>query len=173
MQRVVDILKAWSGKPDDEIHLDYQDRHRRRIVLTTANGRDILLDLLDVPDLRGGDALRLASGETVLIHAAPEALMEIACSDPLHLARIAWHLGNRHLPTEIAEGMLRIHADHVIAEMVKGLGGTVRALNAPFNPEGGAYGQAASAQHGHGYGHDHAHVEHDHHHGHSHGHRHR
>ena len=177
MKRVKDILKDWSGQPDDKISLDFQDRHRRRIVLTSAGGMEFILDLADVPDLRDGDALALTSGEVILVHAAPEALMEITCNDPLHLARIAWHLGNRHLPTEIKidEQKLFIYADHVIADMVKGLGGEVRLLDAPFNPEGGAYGQATNAGHSHGHGHGHGHHHHHdddddhHHHEHAHG----
>ncbi|HUD50533.1 urease accessory protein UreE [Parvibaculum sp.] len=175
MKRVIQILKGWAGAVSDDILLDFQDRHRRRIVLTAAKGTEFILDLSEVPDLRDGDGLRLSSGETVLVRAAPEALMEITCSDPLHLARIAWHLGNRHLPTEIAEKRLRIRADHVIADMVLGLGGEVRSLDAPFDPEGGAYGGAASAYHGHRHSHDddHDHDHHDHHHhGHAHGHSH-
>ena len=177
MKRVKDILKDWSGQPGDEISLDFQDRHRRRIVLMSAGGMEFILDLADVPDLRDGDALALTSGEVILVHAAPEGLMEITCNDPLHLARIAWHLGNRHLPTEIKidEQKLFIHADHVIADMVKGLGGEVRLLDAPFNPEGGAYGQATNAGHSHGHGHGHGHHHHHdddddhHHHEHAHG----
>jgi len=171
MNRVTNILKDWSGRADDDISLDFQDRHRRRIVLTTMRGVEFILDLADVPDLRDGDALALSSGQTVRVQAASEALMEITCNDPLHLARIAWHLGNRHLPTEIKieEQKLFIHADHVIADMVKGLGGQVRLLDAPFNPEGGAYGQAADAGHGHAHGHHHHDHEGHHHHGHAHG----
>ena len=171
MKHVKNILKDWSGQADDEISLDYQDRHRRRIVLTSTKGMEFILDLADVPDLRDGDVLALASGEVVLVHAALEALMEITCNDPLHLARIAWHLGNRHLPTEIRleERKLFIHSDHVIADMVKGLGGEVCELDASFNPEGGAYGQAANAGHSHGHGHHHHHDDDDdHHHGHHH-----
>ncbi len=171
MKRVIQILKEWGGAVSDDILLDFQDRHRRRIVLTAAKGTEFILDLPDVPDLREGDGLRLSSGETVLVRAAPEALMEITCSDPLHLARIAWHLGNRHLPTEIAERRLRIRADHVIADMVVGLGGKVHAIDAPFDPEGGAYGGPASAHHGHRHDDNHDH-DHDHDHGHAHGHRH-
>lgn len=170
MQRVSDILKSWTGGATDEIRLDFQDRHRRRIVLTSARGTEFILDLGEVPDLRDGDALRLSSGEVVMVRAASEMLMEITCNDPLHLARIAWHLGNRHLPTEIADRKLRIHADHVIADMVKGLGGEVRSLAAPFNPEGGAYATPGSAHHSHGHSHD---DDEDHHHGHSHKHGHR
>ncbi|MGV8996659.1 MAG: urease accessory protein UreE [Parvibaculaceae bacterium] len=173
MNRVNDVLKNWAGTTGDEIALDFQDRHRRRIVLTSKGGMEFILDLGDVPDLREGDALRLASGDVVAVRAAPEALMEIVCSDPLHLARIAWHLGNRHLATEIDMGSqtLRIHADHVIADMVQGLGGEVCAVSAAFNPEGGAYGQAANAGQSDGHGHHH-HDDHDDDHGDEHGYHH-
>jgi urease accessory protein len=84
------------------------------------------------------------------VRAAPERLVEIAAADADALARIAWHLGNRHLPTELRPGALRIRPDHVIEAMVRGLGGTVRDIEAPFQPEGGAY-----ASHSHGHGHEH------------------
>jgi urease accessory protein len=102
--------------------------------------------------------------------AAPEPLLEIRCGNPLHLARIAWHLGNRHLPTQLFPKYLRIRRDHVIAEMAAKLGARVIEIEGPFDPEGGAYDAPA-----HAHGHDHSH--HDHHdqghgHGHSHDHRH-
>jgi urease accessory protein len=96
--------------------------------------------------------------------------LEIRCGDPLHLARIAWHLGNRHLPTQLFPKSLRIRRDHVIAEMAAKLGARVIEIEGPFDPEGGAYETPA-----HAHGHDHSphdHHDHDHHHGHSHGHRH-
>jgi len=89
----------------------------------------------------------------VLVRAAPEPLMEIHAHDALHMARIAWHIGNRHLAAEIGDGFLRIRADHVIAAMIEGLGGHVHALKAPFNPEGGAYGGGrVLSHHGHSHG---------------------
>ncbi|NIJ41964.1 urease accessory protein [Parvibaculum indicum] len=160
--RAHEIIKDWTGEIADRVVLDYEGRHRRRIALTTERGVGFLLDLPDVPDLRDGDALRLTSGEVIAVSAAPEALMEIRCRDALHLARMAWHIGNRHLAAEIGEGFLRIRADHVIAEMVKGLGGKLEMLEAPFNPEGGAYGAHIPVS-----GHDHGHSHHEH--GHSHG----
>jgi len=147
----------------DVVTLDHDGRHRRRIRLTAEGGHDILLDLPDVPDLRDGDGIVLEDGRHVLVRAAREPLMDIHAGDPAHLARIAWHIGNRHLAAEIAPGRIRIRADHVIAAMVEGLGGHVHPVSAPFNPEGGAYGGAAPTHHGHHHGH--------HHHGHGHDHR--
>jgi len=103
--------------------------------------------------------------------AAPEPLAEIRGRDPGHLVRIAWHLGNRHLPTQIMAKALRIRRDHVIEAMVKGLGGRVIEIEAPFDPEGGAYAETGQG-HGHD-AHEHRHDEHGdhgHHHGHSHAH---
>ena len=89
--------------------------------------------------VRAGDAYRLEDGRQVAVLAAPEELMELTCSGPLHLARLAWHLGNRHLAAEIGEGYVLIRADHVIADMARGLGADVRIIAAPFDPERGAY----------------------------------
>jgi urease accessory protein len=167
MLRVTEILTDWNGAAHDHVALDYDDRHRRRVVLSGVRGTEFLLDLADVPDLRDGDGLRLSSGQVVLVQAAPEALLEIRCHDPLHLARIAWHLGNRHLATEITEDWLRIRADHVIAAMVEGLGGMAIPITAPFNPEGGAYAPGTQMRsHHHDDDHhdrDHAHGTHHHH----------
>lgn len=166
----------WAEAPADTVVLDFDDRHRRRMAMTGTRGLEFLLDLEHAVALRGGDALVLEDGRLVEVVAAPEPLVEIRGADPAHLVRIAWHLGNRHLPTQIAGKGLRIRRDHVIEEMVKGLGARVIEIEAPFDPEGGAYAAAHAAHdHGHGHtGHDHAH-DHDHgrshHHG-SHDHRH-
>jgi urease accessory protein len=152
----------------DTVVLDFDDRHRRRMAMTGTRGLEFLLDLENAVALRGGDALVLEDGRLVEVVAAPEPLIEIRGSDPAHLVRIAWHLGNRHLPTQIMPKGLRIRRDHVIEEMVKGLGARVIAIEAPFDPEGGAY--AAVAETHHHAGHGHAHDHHDHgHHGHAHG----
>jgi urease accessory protein len=161
MLRVTRIEKKndWDGDADDTVVLDYDYRHRRRIALTSAKGEPFLLNLGEVPDLQDGDGLLLSNGKTVGIIAADEALMEISCADPTHLARVAWHLGNRHLPTEIAEGWIRIRADHVIGDMARGLGATVDEIRAPFNPEGGAYAEGGQ-DHGHAHDHENDHHEH-------------
>jgi urease accessory protein len=168
---------AWSGAPADSVVLDFDERYRRRFVMTGVGGLAFLLDLPEAAMLRGGDGLRLEDGRIVEVLAAPEALAEIRAADPLGLMRVAWHLGNRHLPTELLAKALRIRRDPVIEEMAKGLGARVIALEAPFNPEGGAYVQAAPGAHEHGHAdhdghaHDHGHDHHGHDHQHDHGHR--
>ncbi len=161
----------------DTVVLDFDDRHRRRMAMTGTRGLEFLLDLENAVALRGGDALVLEDGRLVEVVAAPEPLAEIRGSDPHHLIRVAWHLGNRHLPTQIMPKGLRIRRDHVIEAMVKGLGARVIEIEAPFDPEGGAYTERAHADaHAHGHtGHDHAHShahDHGHHHDHDHGHDH-
>jgi urease accessory protein len=150
----------WDGKGADMVRLDYDKRTRRRIALKGAGGLAFLLDLDKAPVLRAGDGLRLEDGRIVAVEAEPERLLEITCADERALARIAWHLGNRHLASEIGARVIHIRADHVIAEMVRGLGAKVREVERPFNPEGGAYGHGAV--HGHSHGHDHSHGHHEH-----------
>ena len=147
MLRAVEVLKRWTGPVVDEVVLDYEDRHRRRAMIQALQGTRFLLDLADVPDMRDGDGMRLSSGGIVSVRAAEEALIEISCADPHQLARLAWHIGNRHIAAEIRSLSIRIRADHVIADLAVRLGGYVRSLNAPFDPEGGAYSQGAA--HGH------------------------
>jgi urease accessory protein len=137
------------------------------MAMTGTRGLEFLLDLENAVALRGGDALVLEDGRLIEVVAAPEPLLEIKGSDPHHLIRVAWHLGNRHLPTQITARGLRIRRDHVIEDMVRGLGARVIEIEAPFDPEGGAYadGLAHAASHGSGHDHDRGHD-----HGHSHGH---
>jgi urease accessory protein len=181
----------WSEAPADTVVLDFDDRHRRRMAMTGTRGLEFLLDLENAVALRGGDALVLEDGRLIEVVAAPEPLAEIRGADPQHLVRVAWHLGNRHLPTQIMPKGLRIRRDHVIEAMVRGLGARVIEIEAPFDPEGGAYAGGGHAHapesdpHQHA-GHDHSshdhshhhddhhhhdeHCDHDHHHGHSHAH---
>src|SRR6478736_4453845 len=166
--------------PADTVVLDFDDRHRRRMAMTGTRGLEFLLDLENAIALRGGDALVLEDGRLIEVVAAAEPLLEIRGTDPLHLVRVAWHLGNRHLPTQIMPKGLRIRRDHVIEAMVRGLGARIIEIEAPFDPEGGAY----AASHAHApetaHAHDHAGHDHDHHHddhahrhgGHDHGHDH-
>ena len=123
----------------DQVLIDFDRRHRRRIVLTTVGGDQLLLDLPQAVRLRDGDGLELADGRVVGVVAQPEPLLEIHAHGPAELVRIAWHLGNRHLPVQLLGDRIRIRADHVIADMVHGLGGHAHAIDAPFDPEGGAY----------------------------------
>jgi urease accessory protein len=165
----------WSGAPADAVVLDFDERYRRRVVMSGVGGLEFLVDLREATMLRGGDGLRLEDGRLVEVVAEPEPLAEIRASDPLAITRIAWHLGNRHLPTEMLAKALRIRRDPVIEAMAEGLGARVIALEAPFNPEGGAYVKAeGGATEAHHHGHDHAHDRdqrpihaHDHEHGHS------
>src|SRR5258707_1976364 len=169
----------WTEAAADTVVLDFDDRHGRRMAMTGTRGRDFLLDLETAGALRGGDALVLEDGRLVEVVAAPEPLVEIRGADPLHLVRVAWHLGNRHLPTQIMPKGLRIRRDHVIEAMVKGLGARVIEIEAPFDPEGGAYAGGGPAAHDHSAHdhHDHHHHDegcgHEHNHGHSHAHDHK
>ncbi|HYP58672.1 MAG TPA: urease accessory protein UreE [Beijerinckia sp.] len=146
---------TWGEYATDTVVLDFDARHRRRIVMQTVHGLFFLLDLAEALVLRNGDALVLEDGCLVEVVAAPEPLTEIRCDKPQDLARIAWHLGNRHLPVEIAGRKLRIRCDHVIEDMLRGLGATLLEIEAPFEPEGGAYAGA-------GHRHNHAHSTHAH-----------
>src|SRR4051795_13273732 len=129
----------WSEAAADTVVLNFDDRHRRRMAMIGTRGLEFLLDLEHATALRGGDALVLEDGRIVEVVAVPEPLIEIRGADPQHLVRLAWHLGNRHLPTQVTARGLRIRRDHVIEAMVKGLGARVVEIEAPFDPEGGAY----------------------------------
>ena len=120
--------------------LDFDARHRRRIRLTADKGEDILLDLPKAVAMAHGDGLQLEDGRWLMVQAAAEQIVEIRHKDPNQLVRLAWHLGNRHLPTEIQEQFLRIRPDHVIEHMLCGFGAELTKVHAPFQPEGGAYG---------------------------------
>ncbi len=136
------VLPAGSWDPaaeHDQVLIDFDRRHRRRITLTTQSGAAVLIDLPHAVRLRDGDGLQAQDGRIIRVVARPEPLLEIHAHDPAELVRIAWHLGNRHLPVQLLGDRIRIRADHVIAEMVETLGGHAQALAAPFDPEGGAY----------------------------------
>jgi urease accessory protein len=107
--------------------------------MTTDSGDDLLLDLPEAVALGDGDGLRLEDGNWVTVMAAPESLLEAIPDSQYHLVRLAWHIGNRHLQAELLSDRIRIRPDHVIAEMLRGLGAEVREVSAPFQPEGGAY----------------------------------
>ena len=180
MLRADKVIPAgqWPGAPADTVVLDFDARYRRRVTMTGVGGLEFLLDLKEATMLRGGDGLSLEDGRVVEVVAEPEPLAEIRAADTAALTRVAWHLGNRHLPTEILPKALRIRRDPVIEAMAEGLGALVIKLEAPFSPEGGAYAKAeGGAQHSH-HGHDHdrggrhAHDHHDHDHDHHHAHGH-
>jgi urease accessory protein len=141
MLRAREVRRAgsWQGEPADRVVLPYDARHRRRRAIRTPRGLEFLLDLAEATLLREGDALPLDDGRLVLVEAADEPVLEITAPDAALLMRLAWHLGNRHLPTEVHADRLVILRDHVIAGMVHALGGTATERMRPFNPEGGAY----------------------------------
>jgi urease accessory protein len=141
MIRAARVLSGASHPPtqDDVVELDHDLRHRRRIALRSEAGIDFLLDLPEATLLRDGDTLLLEDGRSIAVRAAPESLAEIRATGAAALARIAWHIGNRHLPAAISTDRLLVRRDHVIEAMVQGLGATVRHVSEPFEPEGGAY----------------------------------
>src|SRR5262249_30363971 len=110
MLRATEIVAAgrWAGRAADAVRLDYDHRTRRRIKLTALGGLEFLLDLAERPLLAAGDGIRLEDGRIVAVEAEPERLLEITCARAAALARIAWHLGNRHLAAEIGERAIHI-----------------------------------------------------------------
>jgi urease accessory protein len=139
---------AWDGRSEaDRVLIDFDRRHRRRIVLKTESGADMLIDLPHAVRLRDGDGLEGEDGQIVRVVARAEALLEIHARGPAELVRIAWHLGNRHLPVQLLGDRIRIRDDHVIADMVHTLGGHAHKMNAPFDPEPGAYAGGHSHSH--------------------------
>jgi urease accessory protein len=161
MLPVTEVLAAGHWPPERRvagIALDFDGRFVRRRRLVADDGTELLLDLPAARRLAAGDGLKLADGRVVEIVALPEALVEIRADGAAELARLAWHLGNRHLPAEIADDLILIRDDHVIVDMLQRLGAEVSRVQRPFNPEGGAYGQ-----HNHDPGHPHRHAEGHHH----------
>lgn len=133
----------------DTITLDETARHRRRIKLTSDNGIRFLLDLPEAKLLQHGDGLILDDGRIIEVRAEPEALMEIRGNDAKHMLALAWQIGNRHLAAQIEPDRILIRHDHVIKDMLTGLGASVTDITAPFSPEGGAYGDAHKSHHHH------------------------
>src|SRR5580658_1450575 len=166
MKRARDIKAAghWDEtKAVDAVALDAHERHRRRVVLSGERGTKFLLDLPRATALHDGDGLLLDDGAMVRIVGRPEPLVEIAAADAHALARLAWHIGNRHVDVEMVGDRLRIRRDHVIEEMLRGLGARLAAVEAPFHPERGAYDHGHDHAGGHAHQHGHAHEHgHDH-----------
>jgi urease accessory protein len=142
--RQVILAGNWSQAALDCVTLDYESRHRRRIVLTCDSGRELLLDLAEPARLRDGDALLTEHGP-VRVRAAAEPLLELRTDSQAACVRLAWHLGNRHVPAQLGERWVRIRSDHVLAELAGRLGATVVPVTAAFDPEPGAYAGDAHA----------------------------
>jgi urease accessory protein len=151
-KRAATVLRAGGFRAADAIDrvvLDADERYRRRVVLTAEGGLKFLLDLAEATPLRDGDGLLLDDGAIVAVAAKPEPLVEISAGSApgaATLVRLAWHLGNRHTEVQIAGDRLRMRRDHVLEKMLTGVGAELTPVEAPFEPERGAY------QHGHGDG---------------------
>ncbi len=126
--------------PYGELLLPLDLRIRSRLRTRLASGEEAVLQTERGVVLRGGECLKAKDGRVVRVLAAPENVMHVTCADQYELTRAAYHLGNRHVPVEIGDGYLRIAADHVLRDMLLGLGAKVQKLEAPFEPESGAYG---------------------------------
>lgn len=138
--------------PIDVVVLSHDQRHVRRKLLHMQHDDVVMLDLREPVQLAHGDLLWTESGETIEVIAAEELLYEVTPKNTLHLLELAWHLGNRHLPAQIEEARILVLRDHVIRDMLTGLGAGVREVSEPFHPLRGAY---------HGSGHGHHHHGHD------------
>ena len=154
------LTRRTTLNPTDSVALAYDERKRSRLKVVLASGKEAGIFLERGDHLHDGDRLVAEDGTTVVeILAAPERLIEASADTPLLFARTAYHLGNRHVPVQIVPtdtgGKLRFQTDHVLAEMVRGLGCTVAETKAPFQPESGAYGShGGHHHHGHDQGHD-------------------
>ena len=170
MRRVVRVIDAGGAAPIDCIILKAGQRRVQTAHLTGVNGTPIGVMLPEPVLLRNGDALELDDGSTVEVVIEPEPLIEIRGNDLMHLARLAWHLGDRHVPAQVLNNRLRIRRDPALEALLQNLGARLAVIEAPFDPEGGAYATHRHDDHQHEHGHDHDH-HHDHGH-HHHGHRH-
>jgi urease accessory protein len=135
----------WPGLATGRVVLGYDERFLRRKRLVTAAGEPFLVDLFETMNLHAGDAFELTDGRLIEIAAADEDVLVVTGD----ITRLAWHIGNRHTPCQIEADRLVIRADHVLADMLRGLGAAVTAARQPFTPEGGAYGQGRTMGHEH------------------------
>jgi urease accessory protein len=178
-----------------QLNLPFDARQKSRLRTHLVSGEEVGLLLPRGEILRGGDLVVASDGRVIEVVAQPEKVIHISCKTPQDLTRAAYHLGNRHVPVQVGDGFLRIAADHVLEDMLRGLDASIEAMEAPFEPEAGAYGgghrhsddeqghagrihqygvQGAhdhEHEHGHSHGHDHTH-DHVHDHGHDHDHDH-
>ena len=145
---MVEIRARFPLKPNDaygvkvrgELRLPFDRRQRSRQRATLASGEEVAIALPRGEVLRGGDWVVASDGRVIEVIAETERILHVECEDAEHLARAAYHLGNRHVPLQVGPGWLRLAADHVLEEMLNGLGARVTSLDAPFEPEAGAYG---------------------------------
>lgn len=172
MPRATSVLAAahrHDRPTTDTVILDYAQRSTQKITVASVNGACIEIDLHEPARLRTDDLLVLDDGALVEVVAAPEPLIEVRAANVAALSRLAWHLGDRHVMVQILSNRIRARRDAAIEGLLASLGAKVTAIEAPFEPEGGAYESAKTPDHDHHHGHDHAH-DHGHHHGHHHDH---
>jgi urease accessory protein len=154
MRRAIAVYSSGNWNSNDTVStitLVFNERHRRRFRMTDDQGEPFLLDLSHATLLNHGDGLALEGSGFIRVQAAAEPVADAQCHSMEHTARIAWHIGNRHVPVQVLEGgILRIQDDHVLVDMLKGLGAQVTCHSAPFAPESGAY-----AEHSHHHHHEH------------------
>jgi urease accessory protein len=142
---MIEIHTRLSSRPRSQeiagrLELPFELRQKSRLRALLASGEEVALRLPRGTVLRGGDVLSAADGRLIEVTARPEEVLHVQCETPEALARAAYHLGNRHVAVEIGEGYLRLAADHVLEDLLKGLGARITPLTAPFEPEAGAYG---------------------------------
>lgn len=136
---LIENIYTGDATPTARLQLDFDARTKSRLRTRLADGEEVGLFLPRGTILRGGDRLQAQDGRIVEVVSAPEELLEAHCADASALARVAYHLGNRHVAVQVGDGWLRIQTDHVLKTMLVGLGVEVSSLSAPFEPEAGAY----------------------------------
>ena len=160
-----------NAQPTARLELPFELRQKSRLRARLVSGEEVALLLPRGEILRGGDRVMASDGRIIEVVASPERILHVECDTPTALARAAYHLGNRHVPVQVGDGFLRLAEDHVLEAMLRGLGATVTEMEAPFEPEAGAYGAASHHHHeAHGQGGKiHEFGEPDHRHTHDHG----
>jgi urease accessory protein len=145
---MIEIVSRFPLKPNPaygiavrgQLKLPFDRRQKSRQRATLVSGEEVAIALPRGAVLRGGDLVVASDGRVIEVLAETEPLLHVECDSPDDLARVAYHLGNRHVPVQVGKGWLRFASDHVLEEMVKGLGARVSRIDAPFEPEAGAYG---------------------------------
>ena len=155
IERILDKHTTPPSQPSLLLTLPHERRIISRQRVTLDDGSEAGLFLPRGSSLQHGDVLQGASGELIRVQAASETVSTLRCADPWLLARACYHLGNRHVPLQILPGMIRYQHDHVLDDMLHGLGLQVVVEQAPFEPEAGAYGGGHSHGHSHSHSHDH------------------
>ncbi|MEZ8270591.1 urease accessory protein UreE [Vibrio splendidus] len=149
MIELTQLNTQMQNAPDGYLSLPIDSRIKSRLKVMLDDGRNAGLFLPRGHILRGGEQLSSECGLVVEVKAAPETVSTVYCEDLLLLTRVAYHLGNRHVPLQVEAGWVRYQHDHVLDEMVEGLGATVTTEKQPFEPEGGAYGGRSGGHHHH------------------------